>query len=394
MPASSVMRVRPSGDMATVTRTPSAAPSPERYPLFDVIRLLAASMVIFSHSFTTTGQREPQPIHFGRLDVTWGHLGVAIFFVTSGFLVTQSWRRQPEPLRYLAKRALRIWPGLLAVVGLSVFVLGPIATTWSRRAYLTDYHTWGYLLHNAVMSPITFTLPGVFRHQPLNGVNGSLWTLPYEVGAYVVLLLLGMTRLLRWWVLAAMTVVLLVLYHLGISNKTIALWDTWNGLLLQNVPRLAVWFVLGALLCEGRRLVVRRHAFAAVALVLAVVGIWWGEDFIAIPGLAFLVIYVGTLPCEPAAFVHRLGDPSYGMYLYGFVIQQTLMWSGLVHSHQPMLSFVEGMVLSVIFGYASWHLIERRALRLLRPRRRDEPPPSGDLVEPVEEMAHALPLGA
>ncbi len=81
-----------------------------RYPLFDVIRLVAALLVIFSHSFTTTGHREPLPIHLGHLGVTWGHVGVAIFFVTSGFLVTESWHRRPEAGGYLLKRLLRIWP--------------------------------------------------------------------------------------------------------------------------------------------------------------------------------------------------------------------------------------------------------------------------------------------
>jgi peptidoglycan/LPS O-acetylase OafA/YrhL len=395
MPASLLMRGPRAGDEATVM---PAQPAPERYPLFDVTRLLAALMVIFSHAFTTTGVHEPQPIHFGRLGVTWGHIGVAIFFVTSGYLVTQSWRRQPNGLRYLAKRALRIWPGFLVVIGLSVFVLGPIATTWSRRAYITDYHTWGYLFHNAAMSPITFNLPGVFRHQPLNGINGSFWTLPYEVGAYLALFALGVTRMLRWWILGALAGATLVVYQLGIATRTIGMWDTWNGLLVQNMVRLGVWFVLGALLAEGRRFVIGRHRSAAVALVVAVIGVLTHQEMLAIPALAFLVIYVGTLPFRPAELLHRLGDPSYGMYLYGFVIQQTLMWSGLVHRDQPWLSFVEATVLAVIFGYASWHLVESRALRLLPPKRRhdeaDRAPDSGDFAEPVEDVAHPLALRA
>ena len=133
--------------------------------------------------------------------MTWGHIGVAIFFVTSGFLVTESWRRRPGAGGYLLKRVLRIWPAFLMMIGLSVFVVGPIVTDRSLHSYFTSPQTWGYLLHNAVMSPITFLLPGVFRHQPLSGVNGSLWTLPFEVLAYLALLLLATTRLLRPWVL-------------------------------------------------------------------------------------------------------------------------------------------------------------------------------------------------
>ena len=124
---------------------------------------------------------------------------------------------------------------------------------------------------------------------------------------------------------------------------------------------------------------------------------------VAIPALACLVIYVGTLPCRPAERLHRLGDPSYGMYLSGFVVQQFLVWVGLVHVHQPWLSFAEGAVLATAFGYASWHLVEKRAMRLVKPRASEPAPPlpppgrdepSAGVVEPLEEMAHPLPLGA
>ncbi len=112
--------------------------------------------------------------------------------------------------------------------------------------------------------------------------------------------------------------------------------------------------------------------------MIAAVGLGTHQAVVAIPALAFLVIYVGTLPCRPAEALHRLGDPSYGMYLSGFVIQQTLVWAGWVHL-DPWLSFAEGAVLAMTFGYASWHLVEKRAMRLVpraRPKATEpEPPP-------------------
>jgi peptidoglycan/LPS O-acetylase OafA/YrhL len=382
----------------------STVARPERQPLFDVIRILAALMVVFSHAFTTTGTHEPQPIHFGHsLGVTWGHIGVAIFFTTSGYLVAQSWRRQPEGLWFLAKRAMRIWPAFLVTIVLSVLVVGPLATDWSLRSYFTSSQSWGYLFHNAVMSPITFRLPGVFRHQPLSGVNGSLWTLPYEIGAYLALLLLGVLRLVRWWLLVALLAVGLFFYNTSVANPTIIMHQQWNGLWLSNAVRLGVWFVAGVLIAEVSHLVVRRHLVALVALTLAVIGIATHQAIVAIPPLACLIIYVGTLPCRPAERLHRLGDPSYGMYLSGFVVQQFLVWAGLVRVHQPWLSFVEGAILATAFGYASWHLVEKPAMRLVKPRASEPAPPqpprqpdepSGGVVEAVEEMAHPLPLGA
>ena len=311
---------------------PEARAGSTRYPLFDLIRLGAALLVIFSHAFTTTGRHEPQPIQFGTLGVTWGHIGVAIFFVTSGFLVAESWRRQPQARRYLLKRVLRIWPAFLVVIALSVFVIGPLVTTASLRTYFTDYHSWAYLLHNAVMSPIVFTLPGVFRHQPLSGVNGSFWTLPYEVLAYLGLLLLAITRMMRTWLLAILLVVGLVFYHLVVANPIVHLHQQWNGLWLQNGIRLGVWFLAGALAAQLRHRILGRHLSALAALAVAVFGIATHQAVVAIPALAFLVIYTGTLPCRPAGLLHRLGDPSYGMYLYGFLIQQLLVETGLVHA--------------------------------------------------------------
>jgi len=395
------MRSTTSGYRSSMPPVTHAPTRPVRYPLFDVIRIAAALMVLFSHAFTTTGQHEPQPIRFGHsLGVTWGHIGVAIFFTTSGYLVAQSWRRQPEAAWFLVKRAMRIWPAFLVTIALSVFVVGPIVTDWSVRSYFTSSQSWGYLLHNTVMSPITFRLPGVFRHQPLNGVNGSFWTLPYEIGAYLALLVLGLARLVRWWLLSALLALGLVLYDTSVANRTLPLHQTWNGLWLNNAVRLGVWFVAGVLIAQVSHLVIRRHLVALAALVLATIGIVSHQAVLAIPPLALLVIYAGTLPLAAADRLHRLGDPSYGMYLSGFVIQQFLVWAGLVHVHQVWLPFAEGAVLATAFGYASWHLVEKPSMRLVTPRPGGPDDGVGggqgspQVVEPLEQVAHALALRA
>ena len=172
-----------------------------------------------------------------------------------------------------------------------------------------------------------------------------------------------------WWVLAVLLAVGLVFYHLGGPPHDLAAPDTGTACGSTTSCASGVWFVAGALLAEVRHLVVRRHLVAAGALAVAVIGIGTHQAMVAIPALACLVIYVGTLPCRPAERLHRLGDPSYGMYLSGFVIQQMLVWAGLVHVHQPWLSFLEGAVLATTFGYASWHLVEKRAMRLVKPKR-------------------------
>lgn len=107
---------------------------------FDFIRLLAATMVLVSHQYAIGGFPEPVLLGDGL-----GGLSVKVFFAISGYLVAESWFRDPSLWRFLARRVLRIWPGLIVMVLLTILVLGPIVTTWSIRDYLASSQTWAYL---------------------------------------------------------------------------------------------------------------------------------------------------------------------------------------------------------------------------------------------------------
>ena len=89
--------------------------APVRGNNFDALRLIAATSVIFSHSFLIAqGNQEHEPLILltGNQSIL-GLAGVFVFFAISGFLVTQSYEQTRAPLRYLAKRALRVFPGLV-----------------------------------------------------------------------------------------------------------------------------------------------------------------------------------------------------------------------------------------------------------------------------------------
>ena len=65
---------------------------------FDTLRLLAALLVLWSHCFPLAGRAQDEPLaRLTGID-TLGGLGVAIFFVLSGYLITLSWERQPHLL--------------------------------------------------------------------------------------------------------------------------------------------------------------------------------------------------------------------------------------------------------------------------------------------------------
>ncbi|HEX7966630.1 MAG TPA: acyltransferase family protein, partial [Stellaceae bacterium] len=145
---------------------------------FDALRLVAAACVLFSHAFLIvegTEAHEPLILLTGRQSIL-GLAGVFVFFTISGFLVTQSFETTASPLRYLAKRALRIFPGLFAALLVSAFVLGPLVTTLPLAEYVRRPEIYGYVVGNAMLNLSIHELPGVlFVNNPVGlEVNGSL----------------------------------------------------------------------------------------------------------------------------------------------------------------------------------------------------------------------------
>src|SRR5438270_8474240 len=127
-----------------------------------------------------------------------GVVGVFVFFTISGYLVTQSFDTTGSPLVFLAKRALRIFPGLFLCLAVCVFVIGPLVTQLPLADYFARREPYLFLLHNAVLDVDYNRLPGVvFAPGNIGGiVNGPLWSLPCEVLMYLMLFVLGLCRLL------------------------------------------------------------------------------------------------------------------------------------------------------------------------------------------------------
>jgi peptidoglycan/LPS O-acetylase OafA/YrhL len=259
------------------------------------------------------------------------------------------------------------------VIVLAALVIGPAITIVGRRSYLANPAVWGYIGHNLTMSPITLDLPGVFLSNPYTAVNGSIWTLPYEVLCYLAFVVAGVCRLLRPSVLAAGFVGALALYRVSVGADLIGLPGEHNGIFGLYVVAFGVWFLAGMLIAQVRHLVVGRPAVGLAALAVAGIGRVFAEPVLIIPALAVAIIVAGTLAVPAAARVRRWGDPSYGMYVWAFVIQQ-LVVQALAPAANPWVVAGVSSIVAVAVGYASWHLIEARAVRLShRLTRRPQP---------------------
>jgi len=331
---------------------------------FHFVRLAAASFVVVAHSYGLLGL--PVPSWFG---VRVSAFAVRIFFVVSGYLVCESWNRDASVYRYLLRRSLRILPGLAMVIALSALVLGPLLTQRSLGEYFNDPQLAQYFW-NIALAP-SYNLPGVFGHNPLNtAVNGSVWTLPAEFAMYLLLPFYGTAAS----PLCRRVLLPVALVGLGGAGYHFALQpaEMQPGVWWSSVPQLLRWapyFLAGAAVRIWRleRFLNLHAAVAALALLSFTSGSVQLHEAL----LLLLTPYVVLAFClTPNPVLERFGrhaDISYGVYLYSYPIQQTLI-ACLGPGLFPLALTAVAMPLSWLCGLASWHVVEKRALRL-KPRR-------------------------
>lgn len=327
---------------------------------FDVLRLVAASLVLVSHSFPLTGNIEP----LGRIGgPTMGALGVALFFAMSGFLIVKSWTWAPRVTVFFRKRALRIMPALWVAVAVTVLVLGPLLTTLPLGTYFASPSTWTYLLRCSVLVTFDGSLPGLFESNPFpNAVNGSLWTLPIEVCAYGMIVVLGIAGVLKRRVL--------VLVGLCVS---IAVATLGHSTAVADPLMLVTYFLAGATTYTWRDRITLAWLPALVLL-----GIWiacFGTmarvpvGFVALTYVTFVAAYVTP---KWLAALCAAGDVSYGVYIYAFPVQQAVVQ--VVGSTSPLTNVLVAGPVAWLIALASWRLVEQPALRF-KPKQPVQPSP-------------------
>jgi peptidoglycan/LPS O-acetylase OafA/YrhL len=325
---------------------------------FDALRLLAAFSVLFSHHFSLMGLPQPFAI-FGR---TLGEVAVEVFFVISGYLILESWLADPNILHFTAKRFLRVYPGLLVVLLFAALVIGPIFTTVPLREYFSARMTWDYITSNLAMH-IVYPLPGVFAGNAAGAaVNGSLWTLPYELRWYLYLLIFGVLRLLRWRTLILLLWAVMFVRYFFVYNLDARLLSHGDHLWAEE---LGIFFVGGMLLHSTRKFW-QRHSWMLVVggLLVSTVIFFTGRPNGALAVVVpILTICIGRARWQGLAFATFFGDLSYGIYIYAFPMQQTVL-----HVTGNRLGITTSMLVAaaatIVLAFLSWHGVEKRALRL------------------------------
>ena len=330
---------------------------------FDLLRILFAWFVIVSHSYVLNGDGATDPL-FEMTQQTFllSFIGVKGFFIISGYLIFKSMVVSTSIFEYLVKRVLRIFPALavvLLVTLVAVFFIYPN----NMPPFFSNKEVYAYFLGNIILFKPHFFISGIFAGLPSSAINGSLWTIEYEFFFYLFILLFFYFRSNKK-ILKALLVIVVALFlmvRLAFYDWTV---QTHFFIPLEPLFDLGPYFLMGSLLsCFNFDTMPAKNALAAVLSLVLVASVYFkiGHTVVYFT-LPFLVIYVGKQTSKLASWVHTtMGDPSYGIYLYAFPLQQLIIYW---YRPSTLVLFVASTIGAFIFGYLSWIFIEKKALAL------------------------------
>lgn len=336
---------------------------------FTPLRMICAIAVLYGHSWgLSLGiALGTDPISYYLLP-TYGRslpsLAVEIFFVISGFLVCASYSKKNNVILFVRARFFRIYPGLVVAV-LFCILLGAAVTTLSLSEYFHSKALWDYFKFNSMLiNGLNFDLPGVFAKNPYPSVvNGSLWSLPYEVWLYVSLAILGSLQVINARATYNLFLILVSLAYLQQAPE--------NLLFLKEKMHveLAFFFMLGSFLYINRE-------FIDISLksLLILLTIYYSLQFIFLAHeihffiymkcicISYFVILIAYHPALRIKSLDKIADVSYGIYIYAFPIQQLIAY--LNPKIQPWSIFFISSIITIPIAYLSYRFIEAPFIKL------------------------------
>ena len=330
---------------------------------FDLLRILFAWFVIVSHSYVLNGDGATDPLFVATNSTfLFSFIGVKGFFIISGYLIFKSMMVSTSIFEYLVKRVLRIFPALAVVLLITLATVYFIYPS-NLAPFFTNKEVYAYFLGNILLFKPHFFIPGIFSGLPSTAINGSLWTIEYEFFFYLFILLFFFVRSHKIFLKIALAVVI------GIFLMVRLLFYNWTVqkhffIPLEPLFDLGIYFLMGSLLsCFDFDAINYKHTIATALLIALIAAIYLGVGHTVVyVTLPFLVIYLGKQTSRVATFVHAsIGDPSYGIYLYAFPLQQFIIYW---FRPSTLMLFIASTIGAFIFGYLSWILIEKKALAL------------------------------
>ncbi|ADO48903.1 acyltransferase family protein [[Enterobacter] lignolyticus] len=322
---------------------------------FDLLRIIAASAVIIYHSFALNpswGLTDPTKNILTY--VTTGGLAVKLFFFISGLLVTNSLLKNKSLVHFIISRAFRIIPALYFVILVPSLFIGPLLTSLSAHEYYSSGLLYEYIFRNLIIDTRYF-LPGV-SFENTYGFNGSIWTIRYEALCYITLAFLFSIGLHKYTKLSSIICLIIIFEPITPFKGFLFASSDNNGIYL-----LAPCFALGSLVALHKNSY-RPSVWHAVALLIAAVIFHRYEITFSLLVCCSACLFALSLSANRWFIKLKIkNDISYGVYLWGFPIQQIL---SKYQDLGPVFGITASLFLSYLVASFSWKYIEKPAITL------------------------------
>ncbi|MCL1057883.1 acyltransferase [Shewanella gelidimarina] len=315
---------------------------------FDILRILLATIVFYMHMGALVG--------IDTLSKLPGTFAVQCFFVVSGYLIVKSYLRNMDVKNYIKSRFFRIYPLYFIVITLS-FIIGYINYSQSFGNYIDD-GALKYLISNYFLANfLAPSLPELFTNNPYSiAVNGVLWTIKVEVMFYIsVPIIYGFfSKYLSNKSLTITLAIISVCCHYAIGY--LIEYHGFNHSLNNQLPSMMIFFMVGALFNF-----VDLSFFKVKHLTLVIPLLFLFEHFYLLNGILIgIFVYIVVNVIKPIKVSEKVGDISYGIYIWHFPVIQISIMYGLFEN--IYIGFVASSVVVMFMALCSWHFIESKLI--------------------------------
>lgn len=324
---------------------------------FTPLRFIFAFMVLIGHGFVvTSGTSAAEPHVF--YEYTFSYMAVNLFFIASGFLVTKSMLYRGDVSEYSSARLLRIYPALIVHVLFIMFIVGPFVTNLPAAKFFTDPQFWTQPFQVLSFYKTEMILPGAFERNPESLASATLWTLRYEILAYIgTAILFAMGLMKKKWMLLAQfalcAMAWMAAHAFGVFDKLPA-----TG---QNLLRFGISYGLGAAIYAYRD-ILKFNILGLVAVTIAAVlsnGTFLFEVTTAIM-LGYFIFWAAYIKIPKLNGLQKMSDISYGIYIYHWSIMQVIAYINPEIGTAKLIALA--IPLTVLISAASWRYVEKPML--------------------------------
>lgn len=331
------------------------------------VRFVLACIVVLGHAYALIDPQSTQNFWGHSFFVSLTALAVNAFFIISGFLIYQSLMRVSSFKQYIKSRLLRILPLYWLVIIITI----PFCSLFFNGtfyAYFTQSNTWVYLLRNLSVLGLIHEIEGVFSYNPTHHINGSLWSIPYELICYFLFSFIYFFRN-KWNEKSFSKLFLLSYLLLCILYLIIHFFECIPvPSFIETLSRCMLLFGTGMAIA---RFIPTHKLSSLIALFCfgLFIGLYyWRTSFtlssaytLFVFPFAYFILYLSFVPNKWLPQFAKYGDASYGIYLMAFPIQQMLV--ALFPQLHPLINFICTLIIVVPLAYLAWYKLESKVLK-------------------------------